>query len=58
MPIVSESGDIQGNLSISIQQCTGIGSVTVTVLFYSFTLLIPIKPQSVGTDQLLDCIRR
>jgi len=33
MPIVSESGDIQGNLSISIQQCTGIGSVTITILF-------------------------
>ena len=29
VPIVSESGDIQGNLSINIQQCTGIDSVTL-----------------------------
>ena len=28
VPIVSELGDIQGNLTISIQQCTGTDSLT------------------------------
>ena len=43
MPIVSESGDIQGNLSINIQQCTGIDSVTFTISCY--TKLGPFCPQ-------------
>lgn len=33
VPVVSESGDIQGSLFISIQQCTGIDSSTITLLF-------------------------
>ena len=52
VPIISESGDIQGNLSINIQQCTGIDSVTFTVSCLNLKLL------PCSTDCLPDFICR